>query len=118
MTKQNKFALNSTLNFLQLKLFDFSNEKVDFKETLDKKLNKCSKIENNSHELFLDENNKFSYVNPICPVCGSYKIIKKGIIKREKVNTTGKITKFSEQQYKCKKCNKRFGIKNNSLIKK
>ena len=29
MTKQNKFVLNSNLTFIQLKLFDFSEEKID-----------------------------------------------------------------------------------------
>ena len=37
-------------------------------------------------KLFLDENNVFSYVNPVCPVCGSHKIIKKGnIVKNNKI---------------------------------
>ena len=38
--------------------------------------------------------NTFKYDDPICPVCGSHKIIKKGTIK--------------EQQYQCKKCGKKF----------
>ena len=45
-------------------------------------------------KLFLDENNTFKYDDPICPVCGSHKIIKKGTIK--------------EQQYQYKKCGKKF----------
>lgn len=32
MTKQNKFVPNSNLNFIQLKLFDFSEEKIDHKK--------------------------------------------------------------------------------------
>lgn len=117
MIKQNKFVLNSNLNFIQLKLFDFSIQKPDFEKILDDKLNKDFKIKNTTHKLFLNENNEFSYVNPICPTCDSLKIIKKGIIKRKKINTTGNITKFAEQQYQCKKCGKKFGIQNNPLIK-
>ena len=65
----------------------------------------------------LDEKNIFRYNNPICPVCGSHKIIKKGTITKNKQNFNWNITEFREQQYQCKKCNKKFGISNNPLIK-
>lgn len=117
MTKQNKFALNSNINFIQLKLFDFFEEKIDYEKIISKRLNKNLKIENSNQKLFLDENNLFSYVDPVCPICGSHKIIKKGTITKNKQNTSGKQTKFKEQQYQCKKCNKKFGIHNNPLIK-
>ena len=117
MSKQNKFVLNTNINFIQLKLFDFENEEIDPNEIIEKRLNKIPKITNNNPKLLLDENNTFSYVNPICPVCGSYTIIKKGKITKIKQNINGKTTEFNEQQYKCKKCGKRFGIENNPLIK-
>ena len=41
MTKQNKFALNSNLNFIQLKLFDFSEEKLIMKKSFQKGLIKA-----------------------------------------------------------------------------
>lgn len=47
-----------------------------------------------------------------------HKIIKKGTITKNKQDINGKCTEFKEQQYKCKKCNKKFGINNNPLIKK
>lgn len=62
MTKQNKFALNSNLNFIQLKLFDFSEEKIDHEKIISERLNKSSNIENTNQKLFLDENNIFSYI--------------------------------------------------------
>ena len=96
MTKQNKFALNSNLNFIQLKLFDFSEEKIDYEKIISERLNKSPNIENTNQKLFLDENNIFSYVNPICPVCGAYKIIKKGTITKNKQNINGKTTEFKE----------------------
>lgn len=98
MTKQNKFVLNTNINFIQLKLFDFKNEKINPNEIIEKRLNKRPKIKNNNQKLFLDENNTFSYVNPVCPVCGSHKIIKKGKITKIKQNINGKTTKFNEQQ--------------------
>ena len=118
MTKQNKFAPNSNLNFIQLKLFDFSEEKIDYEKIISERLNKSPNIENINQKLFLDENNIFSYVNPICPVCGAHKIIKKGTITKNKQNIDGKTTEFKEQQYQCKKCGKKFGIYNNLLIGK
>ena len=80
MTKQNKLVLNSNINFIQLKLFDYSEEKIDFEKIISERLHKTPKIENFNQKLFLDENNTFLYVNPICPVCESHKIIKKGTI--------------------------------------
>lgn len=62
MIKQNKFALNSNLNFIQLKLFDFSEEKIDHEKIISERLNKSSNIENTNQKLFLDENNIFSYI--------------------------------------------------------
>ena len=77
MTKQILNALNSNIDFIQLKLFDFSDEKIDPEKIISERLNKNSKIDNTNQKLFLDENNTFKYDNPICPVCGSHKIIKK-----------------------------------------
>ena len=46
MTKQNKYILNSNINFIQLKLFDFSEEKIDQEKIISERLNKNPKIEN------------------------------------------------------------------------
>ena len=96
----------------------FSDEKIDREKIISERLNKSPNIENTNQKLFLDENNTFSYVNPICPVCGAHKIIKKGTITKNKQNINGKTTEFKEQQYQCKKCGKKFGIYNNPLIGK
>ena len=84
MKKQTKSVLNNNIDFIQLKLFDFSKEKIDHKKIISKRLNKHPKIQNTNQKLFLDENNIFKYNNPICPVCGSHKIIKKGTITKNK----------------------------------
>ena len=117
MTKQIKSVLKNNIDFIQLKLYDFSEEKIDYIKIISERLNKSTKIENTNQKLFLDENNTFKYDNPICPVCGSHKIIKKGNITKNKQNINGQMTEFKEQQYQCKKCNKKFGINNNPLIK-
>ena len=85
MTKQTKSVLNSNIDFIQLKLYDFSDEKIDHEKIISERLNKNPKIENTNQKLFLDENNTFKYDNPICPVCGSHKIIKKGTIGNVKI---------------------------------
>lgn len=117
MTKQIVSVLNSNMDFIQLKLYDFSDEKIDQEKIISERLNINPKIENTNQKLILDKNNTFKYDNPICPVCGSHKIIKKGTITKNKQNINGKTTEFREQQYQCKKCNKKFGITNNPLIK-
>ena len=108
MPNINKSALNNNLDFIQLKLYDFSDEKIDYEKIISERLNKSPNIENTNQKLFLDENNIFSYVNPICQVCGTHKIIKKGTITKNKQNINGKTTEFKEQQYQCKKCGKKF----------
>ena len=77
MTKQILNALNNNIDFIQLKLCDFSEEIIDQDKLISERLNKSLNIENTNHKLFLDENNTFRYDNPICPVCGSHKINKK-----------------------------------------
>ena len=77
MTKQKIFAPNSNIDFIQLKLFDFSDEKIDQEKIISERLNKVPNFENTNQKLFLDENKTFKYDTPICPDCGAHKIIKK-----------------------------------------
>ena len=99
MTKQKIFAPNSNLNFIQLKLLDFSDENIDQEKIISERSNKVPNFENTNQKLFLDENNTFKYDIPICPNCGAHKIIKKGTITKNKPNINGKTTEFKEQQY-------------------
>ena len=57
MPNINKSVLNSNLNFIQLKLYDFSDEKIDQEKIISERLNKVPNIENTNQKLFLDENN-------------------------------------------------------------
>ena len=72
MPNINKSVLKSNLDYIQLKLYDFSDEKIDHEKIISERLNKNPKIENTNQKLFFDENNTFKYDNPICPVCGSH----------------------------------------------
>ena len=50
-TKQNKSVLNSNINFMQLKLHDFSDEKNwSRKKSFSKRLNKTPDFENTNHK--------------------------------------------------------------------
>ena len=115
MQSKNKSISNNTINYVQLKLFDFVDEKPNFDEILKKRLKEEVSLDTNN-SIELDENNTFKYVNPSCPKCDSHKIIKKGTITKNKQNMIGKVIEFKEQQYQCKSCNKKFGIKNDTLF--
>ena len=52
MTKQILNALNSNIDFIQLKLFDFSDEKIDQEKIISERLNKSPNIENTNQKLF------------------------------------------------------------------
>ena len=54
MTKQIKSVLKNNIDFIQLKLYDFSQEKIDYKKIISERLNKSAKIENTIQKLFLD----------------------------------------------------------------
>lgn len=103
---------------VQTKLTDYELFKEDFQKGIDKRLNKSPDLEINNPDLELDENNRLSYLNPVCPKCGSTNIIKKGPLHKEKINEKGDVINYQEQQYKCKDNGHRFGIYNNPLIKK
>ena len=69
-------------------------KKIDYEKIISERFNKNLKIENTDQKLLLDENNTFKYDNPLCPICGNHKIIKKGTITKNKQNINGNITEF------------------------
>ena len=52
MTKQIVHVLNTNLDFIQHKLYDFSDEKIDHEKIISERLNKNPKIENTNQKLF------------------------------------------------------------------
>jgi hypothetical protein len=69
-------TLSSSIGFIQLKLSDFDQEKIDFKKIIVKRFQNVDTPRNVNQKLELLENNHRDYVHPICPHCKSYKIIK------------------------------------------
>lgn len=118
MTKQNKFVPNSNLNFIQLKLFDFSEEKIDHEKIISERLNKSPNIENTNQKLFLDENNIFSYVNPICPVVDLLKLSKRHNNKKQTKYQWKKLQNSKNSNINAKNVEKNSKIYNNPLIGK
>lgn len=62
MPNINKSVPNSNLDFIQLKLYDFSDEKIDHKKIISERLNKNPKIKNTNQKLLLDENNTLNMI--------------------------------------------------------
>ena len=73
MKKQTKSVLNNNIDFIQLKLFDFSKEKIDPKKIISKRLNKHPKIQNTNQKLFLD---KITFLNIIIQSAQFVEVIK------------------------------------------
>ena len=46
MPNINKSALNNNLDFIQLKLFDYSDERIDHEKIISERLNKVPNFEN------------------------------------------------------------------------
>jgi len=56
MKMTNKYISNNGIHFIQLKFFDFMDEKPNFDEILNKRLKQESSL-SNDYSLELDENN-------------------------------------------------------------
>ena len=67
MKTTNKSISNNTINFIQLKLFDFDDGQPNFEDILNKRLNKDVSLKKNDYSMELDENNTFKYINPSSP---------------------------------------------------
>ena len=80
MKNLSKSVLKNNIDFYNLNFLIFQMKKLNLKKIISERLNKYPRIKNTNQKLFLDENNTFKYDNPLCPVFGSHKIIKKGTI--------------------------------------
>lgn len=78
----------SNIDSIQLNLFDFIPEGISKNEYIESKIeeriNSKPDFDVDNSKWALNDYNTFSYVNPVCPKCGSKKINKKGSVKRNK----------------------------------
>src|SRR5665648_1238788 len=76
-------TLSSSIEFIQLKLTDYGQEKMDFEKIIRERFQNVDTTRNVNQKLELLEDNHMDYLNPICPHCKSYKIIKQEYSERK-----------------------------------
>lgn len=117
MTSEIISTLSSSIDSIQLNLFDFGMEKINFKRILKERFSNTETPRNVNQNLNLLENNHFDYVNPVCPYCGSYNVIKQEYRARHPIIAElGQQTVY-QRRYKCKVCGKKFTTSLDSVIK-
>lgn len=112
----------SNIDSIQLNLFDFIPEGISKNEYIESKIeeriNSKPDLDVDNSKWALNDYNNFSYVNPVCPKCGSKKINKKGSVKRNKQGIDRNEFNYRLQTYECKKCKHRFTTHLDFLNKK
>jgi len=111
MTIQTKATLNSNINFVQLKLFDFADENINFNEKLDENVFNSSKSNNAKKNVGLFKDKHFHMINPVCPDCGKSDYSKQGFYKINPTFDNGEKVELFLQRYYCKKCDKKFSTR-------
>ncbi|MDR2622999.1 MAG: hypothetical protein LBC39_00275, partial [Methanobrevibacter sp.] len=78
MTIISKSTLARNIGSIQLKLFDFSDEKIDFKSKAEKYAIPQDKKKNINHKICILDNGKYGMLKPVCPDCESLYYTKQG----------------------------------------
>jgi transposase-like protein len=106
------------MGLIQLKLFDFCDEKIDFKEKCEEKIFKNSTIKNTAKNIQMLKDKYFQMINPICPDCGESNYTKQGFYEVNPKFENNEKIKIWLQRYYCKKCNKKFSTNLGSIKEK
>ena len=69
-------ALSSSIEFIQLKLTDYGQEKIEFENIIEERFQKVETARNINQKLELLEDNHMDYINPICPYWNLKTLIK------------------------------------------
>jgi transposase-like protein len=112
-------ALKKSIAFIQLKLSDFvSGLHASVDRTIADRLTRKDKLRLTSPSavLMLD-GRRFELVNPVCPECGSSKVVKQEFRKRNP-----KLADFGEleiyvRRYKCHHCGRKFTTRIEGVVK-
>ena len=118
MTNEITSALSSSIGFIQLKLSDYDQEKIDFKTIIKERFQKVDTSRNVNQELELLEDTHMDYLNPVCPYCNSHKVIKQEYRDKNLILENQKPVKVYLRRYKCKSCKKKFITSLDSIILK
>jgi transposase-like protein len=108
MTIQCISALNDTIGSIQLKLFDFGREEINFEDKIEENVFKEEKTKNINKNVHILKERHFEMLNPICPYCNSIKHTKQGFYQIKPKFDNDKKVKIHLQRYKCKKCDKKY----------
>jgi len=117
MTSTITSALSSSIGFIQLKLSDFDQDEIDFEKIVDERFQSMETPHNVNQKLELLEDNHMDYLNPICPYCNSYKVIKQEYSERKLIISNQNPIVVYLRRYLCKSCGKKFTTSLNSIIK-
>ncbi|MBU4607078.1 MAG: transposase family protein [Methanobacterium sp.] len=110
-------TLSSSIGFIQLKLSDFDQEEIDFKKIIDERFQSVETPQKINQNLELLEDNHMDYINPICPHCNSYNIIKQEYSERKLNIGDQKPVTIYLRRYLCKSCDKKFTTSLDLIIK-
>ena len=117
MTNTIVSTLSSSIGFIQLKLSDFDQENIDFEKIINERFQNIEPSRNVNQKLELLENNHMDYLNPVCPYCNSYNIIKQEYRDKNLIIENQEPIKVHLRRYKCKSCNIKFTTSLDSIIK-
>jgi transposase-like protein len=118
MTIVSKSALTSNIGVIQLKLFDFIDEKINFEDKVEKYAFPQDKKKNINKNIQILENGHYQMIKPFCSHCGSLNYTKQGFRQIKPKIDNGKKIKISLQRYKCNSCGKKYSTPLTNIKKK
>ncbi|RZB30853.1 MAG: hypothetical protein AEth_00807 [Candidatus Argoarchaeum ethanivorans] len=109
-------TLKTNISQIQLLLSDFSNGVPEPGKIIVERFLMDNKPYHVNKGVVLLLNNHFELVNPICPYCGSYHVIRQEFRERNPILGEFGDCRISVRRYLCKKCGKRFVTQLNLII--
>jgi transposase-like protein len=106
----------SNISQIQLLLSDFSNGAPEPEKIIAERFLTDNKPYHVNKGLVLLLNNHFELVNPICPDCGSYRVIRQEFRERNPILGEFGACKIYVRRYLCKKCDRRFVTQLNLVV--
>ena len=117
MQTTNLTADNTNISSIQLNLFDFYDERLDFNKILNQKITGHTNL-NLENEVVLTSPNHFEFDTRRCPKCGKSTLIKKKFIPRKVImDKIGDVTLYLKEYY-CKNCHKYSKVKLKNILEK
>ena len=117
MTNKVLSALKGNICHIQLKLSDFSKVDPEPSKIITDRFMESKKPHYINERLVLLPGNHFDLVKPICPSCGSDRVIKQEYYERNPILGEFGPQKIYLRRYLCKKCGKKFITPLDSVVK-